>query len=310
MCTLQIQRSLNLWKSKKKTDKNDARILARLLRTGDLPESYLPTKEIDDMKTMIRYRRSLSEDITAIKNRIHAVLTRNGISISSSDIFGKRSLQVILDSSRNMSSADKIVLADLISQYNDINAGVRRIQNQLASMGKGIEGIRILITVPGIDYYASLGVYSEIGDITRFPDAEHLSSYTGIVPRVDQSGNKAIYGHITKSGPSVLRFFLVNSVHSLIKLSPTFKKKYRKLKKRIGKNRAIIATARKLAVVIFKMLSKNQHFVDDYMFQTLYERKLKNMESRAKMAKEFQQKDMEKIIGEVNIQSQSIKLLS
>ena len=310
MCTLQIQRSLNLWKSKKKTDKNDARILARLLRTGDLPESYLPTKEIDDMKTMIRYRRSLSEDITAIKNRIHAVLTRNGISISSSDIFGKRSLQVILDSSRNMSSADKIVLADLISQYNDINAGVRRIQNQLASMGKGIEGIRILITVPGIDYYAALGVYSEIGDITRFPDAEHLSSYTGIVPRVDQSGNKAIYGHITKSGPSVLRFFPVNSVHSLIKLSPTFKKKYRKLKKRIGKNRAIIATARKLAVVIFKMLSKNQHFVDDYMFQTLYERKLKNMESRAKMAKEFQQKDMEKIIGEVNIQSQSIKLLS
>ena len=310
MCTLQIQRSLNLWKSKKKTDKNDARILARLLRTGDLPESYLPTKEIDDMKTMIRYRRSLSEDITAIKNRIHAVLTRNGISISSSDIFGKRSLQVILDSSRNMSSADKIVLADLISQYNDINAGVRRIQNQLASMGKGIEGIRILITVPGIDYYAALGVYSEIGDITRFPDAEHLSSYTGIVPRVDQSGNKAIYGHITKSGPSVLRFFLVNSVHSLIKLSPTFKKKYRKLKKRIGKNMDIIATARKLAVVIFKMLSKNQHFVDDYMFQTLYERKLKNMESRAKMAKEFQQKDMEKIIGEVNIQSQSIKLLS
>ena len=102
----------------------------------------------------------------------------------------------------------------------------------------------------------------------------------------------------------------MNSVHSLIKLSPTFKKIYRKMKKRIGKNRAIIATARKLAVIIFNMLSKNQHFVDDYMFQTLYERKLKNMESSSKMAQEFQQKDMEKIIGEVNIQSQSIKLLS
>ena len=102
----------------------------------------------------------------------------------------------------------------------------------------------------------------------------------------------------------------MNSVHSLIKLSPTFKQIYRKLKKRIGKNRAIIARARKLAVIIFNMLSKNQHFVDDYMFQTLYERKLKNMESSSKMAQEFQQKDMEKIIGEVNIQSQSIKLLS
>ena len=86
----------------------------------------------------------------------------------------------------------------------------------------------------------------------------------------------------------------MNSVHSLIKLSPTFKKIYRKLKKRIGKNRAIIATAGKLAVIIFNMLSKNQHFVDDYMFRTLYERKLKNMESGAKMAQEFQQKDIKK----------------
>ena len=129
---------------KKKTDKNDAGIPAGLFRTGDLPESCLPANEIDDMRTMIRYRRSLGEDITAIKNRVHAVLTRNGISISSSDIFGKRSLRVILDSSKNMSGADKTVPADLISQYNDINTRVKRIQNQLALMGKGIEGIKIL----------------------------------------------------------------------------------------------------------------------------------------------------------------------
>ena len=289
--------------SKKKTDKNDARILARLLRTGDLPESYLPTKEIDDMRTMIRYRRSLGEDITAIKNRVHAVLTRNGISIPSSDIFGKRSLNMILESSKRMSDADNMVLTDLISQYNDINARIRKIQDQLASMRKGVEGIKTLMTIPGIDYYTALGIYSEIGDITRFPDAEHFSSYTGLVPRIDQSGTTEIYGHITKSGPLVLRFFLVNSVHTLIKLSPTFRGIYRKLKKRIGKNRAIMATARKLAVIIFKMLSKNQHFEDDYAFKTLYERKLKNMESRGKMAHEFKLEDMEKIIGEVNIRS-------
>ena len=102
----------------------------------------------------------------------------------------------------------------------------------------------------------------------------------------------------------------MNSVHSLIKLSPAFKKIYRKLKKKTGKNRAIIATARKLAVIIFNMLSMNQHFVDEYMFQTLYKRKFKNLESGSKMAQEFQQKDIKKIIGEVNIQSQSIKLLS
>jgi transposase len=299
-----------IFKSKKKTDKNDARILAKLLRTGDLPESYLPTKEIDDMRTMIRYRRSLGEDITAIKNRVHAILTRNGISIAATDIFGKRSLNKILESSKKMSNADNMILVDLISQFNDINARVKTIQDQLALMGKEVEGIAILMTIPGVDYYTALGIYSEIGDITRFPNAEHFSSYTGLVPRVDQSGTTAIYGHATKSGPSVLRFFLVNSVHTLIKLSPTFKKIYKKLKKRIGKNRAIIAVARKLAVTIFKMLSKNQHFVDDYAFKTLYERKLKNMESRGNMAQKFKPEDMEKIIGDVNILSKSTKLLS
>ncbi|EQD67866.1 transposase IS116/IS110/IS902 family protein, partial [mine drainage metagenome] len=120
-----------IFKSKKKTDRNDARILARLLRTGDLPESYLPTKEIDDIRTMIRYRRSLGEDITAIKNRVHAILTRNGISITASDIFGKRSLSKILESSKKMSGADNIVLTDLISQFNGISEGLRRCRISL-----------------------------------------------------------------------------------------------------------------------------------------------------------------------------------
>ncbi len=135
-----------IFKSKKKTDKNDARILAKLLRTGDLPESYLPTKEIDDMRTMIRYRRSLGEDITAIKNRVHAILTRNGISIAATDIFGKRSLNKILESSKKMSNADNMILVDLISQFNDINARVKTIQDQLVLMGKEVEGIAILMT--------------------------------------------------------------------------------------------------------------------------------------------------------------------
>lgn len=73
-----------------------------------------------------------------------------------------------------------------------------------ASMGNGIEEVKILMTIPGIDYYAAISIYSEIGDIRRFPDAEHLSSYRGLVPRVNQSEKTAIHGHITKSGPSVL----------------------------------------------------------------------------------------------------------
>jgi len=127
---------------------------------------------------------------------------------------------------------------------------------------------------------------------------------------VDQSGENAIYGHITKSGPSVLRYFIVNSVHTLIKFSPTFKTIYRKLKKRIGRNRSIIAVARKLAVVIFNMLEKKKEFVEEHAFKAMKEKKLKNMAARSAICHGFSREDMENVIKDVGIHSKSTRLLS
>lgn len=299
-----------IFRSNKKTDKNDARILAKLLRTGDLPESYLPSREVDELRTAIRYRRSLGEEITSIKNKVHALLAIHGISIGASDIFGKRSLSRILASSDGLPETDSIILTDLISRFSDLSARVEKMQDKLASMGNGIEEVKTLMTIPGIDYYTAIAIYSEIGDIKRFPDAEHLSSYAGLVPRVDQSGETAIYGHITKSGPSVLRYFIVNTVHTLVKVSPTFMGIFRKLKKRIGRNRSIIAVARKLAVIIYKMLEKKKEFVEEHAFKTLKEKKLKNMAARSVISHRFSRDDMENVIKEAGIHSKSTRLLS
>ncbi len=299
-----------IFKSAKKTDKNDARSLAKLFRIGELPESYLPSREIDDIRSMIRYRRSLGEEVAALKNRVHALLARNGISIDASDIFGTKALKKMLGLSGELNETDRFILTDLISGFKTVSGNIARVQGKLASMGMNNEEVRILMSIPGIDYYTSLGIYSEIGDISRFPDADHLASYTGLVPRVDQSGSTAIYGHITKGGPSVLRFFIVNAVHTLIRLSPTFKKLYRKMNKKLGKNRTIIAIARKLTVIIYNMLAKKQEFVENHLFKPLLERKLKSMETRSKTSYEFKKEDMEKVIGEITMQTTSNKLLS
>ena len=299
-----------IFRSTKKTDKNDARNLAKLFRMGELPESYLPSREIDSIRSMIRYRRSPGEEVTAIKNRVHALLARNGLSVDASDIFGKRALKKMLDLSASLNETDGFILTDLLSRFRAISDNIDSVQDRLASMGKDNEYVNILMSIPGIDYYTALGIYSEIGDISRFPDADHLASYTGLVPKVDQSGSVAIYGHVTKAGPSVLRFFIVNSVHTLIKLSPTFKRLYRKMKKRIGRNRALIAVARKLAVTIYNMLAKKEEFAENHLFESLKERKLKAMEKRSGKVKEFTKEDMEKIIGEMTISSKSNKLLS
>ena len=85
-----------MFESLKKTDKNDARNLAKLFWMGELPESYIHSMEIDNIRSMIRYRRSLGEELTALKNRVLALLARNGLSVDASDIFGKGSLKKIL----------------------------------------------------------------------------------------------------------------------------------------------------------------------------------------------------------------------
>ena len=224
-----------IFKSARKTDKNDARNLAKLLRPGELPESYLPSKEVDDIRSVIGYRRSLGEESTRVKNRVYSLLARNGISITASNIFGKRSPDSMPEHSGKLSNADSVILADLLSQYKSLAERIERIRDQLASMGKDMPAVMARMTIPGVNYYTALGIYSEIGDISRFPDAGHLSSYTGLVPSVDQSGSSAVYGHITKSGSSVLRFFIVNAIHTPIKLSPTFKRMYKKSRKKIGK---------------------------------------------------------------------------
>lgn len=81
---------------------------------------------------------------------------------------------------------------------------------------------------------------------------------------------------------------------TLIRLSPTFRRIYKRMKKRIGMNRVIIAVVRKLAVVIYKMLEKEEDFVEEHAFITLNEKKLKRMAARSEMSQEFSREGRER----------------
>lgn len=101
--------------------------------------------------------------------------------------------------------------------------------------------VNLLMTIPGIGIYSSAAIMAEIDDISRFSSKEKLASYAGLVPRQDQSGSSDIRGHITKHGPPMLRFIMVNAAHIFIKYSERMKRKYFCLVRRLGKNRAIVA---------------------------------------------------------------------
>ena len=269
-----------IFNTAKKNDKEDSYKLAKLLRLNELPQVYLPSSESDDLRSLTRYRKTLGEEITMIKNRVHALLSRYGIIIGASDIFGKRGMREIMRRSDKLGASDKYVLSDMLTRISELRDRESMIEDEISRKCKNRKGTKILMTIPGINVYSAAVIVSEIDDISRFGSKEKLASYAGLVPRQDQSGNRDIRGHISKHGPSMLRFILVNAAHSVIKYSQKMKKKYLSMVRRLGKNRAIVAIARILVEIIHTMLSRGQEYTDN--IDSLTERKMKNMSIRAK----------------------------
>ena len=256
----------------KKNDREDSYKLSKLLRLEELPEVHLPSRYSDDL-------RSLGETITMLKNRVHAILTSADISIDATDIFGKKGMKCILGSVDNISTAQRFVLSDLLDQITYLMGKETIVEDEISRSVMTDRNVNLLMTIPGMGIYSSAAIMAEIDDISRFSSKEKLASYTGLVPRQNQSGSSDIRGHITKHGPSMIRFILVNAAHSVIKYSERMKRKYLSLVRRLGKNRAIVAIARILIEIIYTMLSRGTEFID--RIDALTERKMAAMRSRA-----------------------------
>ncbi|MCL5439410.1 MAG: IS110 family transposase [Candidatus Thermoplasmatota archaeon] len=233
-----------IFNNAKKNDKEDSYKLANLLRLQELPEVHLPSKFSDDLRSIVRYRKSLGEEITMIKNRVHAILTSHAIIVLPADIFGRRDLGWIDSGSHKLPTAERIVMSDLLSHASDLME--RTIEDQIAGMLSGNIDARLLMSISGINVYSAACIIAEIDDDSRFCSKEKLASYAGLVSRQDQSGSVDRRGHITKHGPSLLRFVLINAGHSVFKYSKSVRLKYLSLVRRLGKNRSIVAIARHL----------------------------------------------------------------
>ncbi|MHB1622178.1 MAG: IS110 family RNA-guided transposase [Cuniculiplasma sp.] len=272
-----------IYGSVKKNDREDSFKIADLLRTGEIQnkgEVYIPSAETNEMRSLVRYRKSISEDMTVLKNRVHALLSGHGILIESTDIFGRSGMKKITAESTKLPYSERIVLSDIISRVLSLKMSASKVEDQMARMTENNEDIKILLSIPGINIYSAVAIMSEIGDIKRFEDKGHLASYSGLIPIQHQSGKRNIKGHITKHGPSMLRYILVLGAHSLIKYSKKMKKKYMSIVHRLGKNRSIVAIARLLIEIIFTMLTKHEKFNDEN--DALTERKIFSMSLRAK----------------------------
>lgn len=256
--------------AKIKTDKIDSEILAKLLRADFLPQSYIPSKEIRENSELLRLRVQLGKDRTMLKNRIHAILSKNGVKHEFTDLFGKSGIEFLKEIELTLSQ--RIALDVHLHLMESVNEEMELVQKQIAGIAKEDDDIKLMMTIPGIDYYSAMIIKNEIGDIGRFPDYKKLSSFAGLVPRVHESGNTRWEGHITKEGNSLLRWILVQIVHQVVRYPGELRKFYLRLKEQKGTKLAVVATARKLLRVIYCMLTRKESY--KFERRALTERKI------------------------------------
>lgn len=242
-----------------KTDKLDSTTLAHLDRANLIAASYIPPLPVRRARELLRYRQSLVRIRSAIKNRIHAFLDREGIFPPPfTDLFGGKGLLFLkkLELPKILRQNLDGYLA-LLEQFNRL---IKEASIRIRQSVKKQPQAKLLMTIPGISYLTSHLLLAEIGDISRFPSAQKLCSYAGLVPSVHQSGQHLFYGRITKQGNKYIRWAMVEAAQTAIRHDESLRRFYLRLSLKRGKNKAIVACARKLLVGIYYMLQKNQEY--------------------------------------------------
>ena len=129
-----------IFKSAKKNDREDSYKLAKLLRLGDFPEVHIPSRETNDLKTLVRYRKSLGEESTAVKNRIHAIVAMHGVLIDETDIFGRRGIRKIEEAASRLTPAENIVMSDMLARVLELNRRKQMVEDEIARISNNNQG--------------------------------------------------------------------------------------------------------------------------------------------------------------------------
>ena len=244
-----------------KTDKIDSRVLATLSHRDLVPAIWLPDPRVREERELARFRLHLVKHKSALKNRIHSTLINFGKPCPVTDLFGVEGRRLLEELNvpepwRGNVTASIQLIDDLERQISDIN---RRLKAGHADHPY----IPLLMSAPGIGWVLAFTIAAEIGEIERFSSPEKLTGYTGLCPRVDQSGDKDRRGPLTKHGPTYLRWALLEATMHALK-HPAYSERYRRNKRRLGKQRgakvAQIDIARRLTHAIWHMLSRKEEF--------------------------------------------------
>jgi transposase len=244
-----------------KTDKIDSKVLAVLSHRDLVPAIWLPDPSVREERELARFRLHLVKHKSALKNRIHSTLINFGKPCPVTDLFGVEGRQLLKRLEVPEPWRGNITAS--IELIDDLERQIAEINHRLKEGHAEHPYVPLLLTVPGIGWVLAFTIAAEIGEIERFPSPEKFTGYTGLCPRVNQSGEKDRRGPLTKHGPTYLRWALLEATMHALR-HPAYTERYQRTKRRLGKQRgakvAQVDIARRLSHAIWHMLSRKEKF--------------------------------------------------
>ena len=285
----------------KKTDINDARWIAGLLRAGLLTPSYIPPRDVRELRDWTRYRKTLVQEMTGHKNRIEKYLQQCGFKLSTflSDVFGLTGMSLIkrlcavgyvasteVDSlvfstarkkiselrqalNGKLNAHEQEFLAMLVRNYEHSQTEIADVESKIMECAQNFNSaISLIETIPGIQRLTSITIVSELGtDLSTFPTAGHLCSWVGMCPGNNESAGKKKSTRIAQ-GNVHLKSVLCQCAWGAARSKKNYLREwFYKLSRRRGMKKAVIGLGRKMLVIIYNMLSTGEcydekHFDD------------------------------------------------
>lgn len=235
-------------------DKVASLILARLLAKGLLAGIWVPPKEVRELRALIAQRSKMIRLRTQSKNRLHALLHRHHVLPPAGQLFHPRNHDWWL--ALSLDPAERTNLLCDLDTLAFSGSQIERIEATLKALAARDARVTRLVHLPGISVVNALTVVAAIGTVDRFPSAKHLVGYSGLGGRVHASGQTTRTGRITKAGRRDLRTAMVEAAHTACNTHPHWKVELARLEPRLGRNKAIVAVARKLLVAIWYILAR------------------------------------------------------
>lgn len=295
----------------RKTDVNDAQWLAELLQVGPLKASFIPPVGQRELRELTRFRSSLVRERVNLVNRVQKLLEAANIKLASvassvvgvsgrailnALVEGQASPEVMAELAQGrlrqkreqlakaltgrMKDHHRFILSELLCQIDSLDESIEHFNTEVAQRCRPFEAaVAWLDTIPGVAQSAAEMIIAEIGtDMSRFPSADHLASWAGVVPGNRESGGKRLSSK-ARQGNRVLRTVLVQAAHAAAHTKHTYlSAQYHRLAVRRGKKKAILAVAHSILVIAYHLIVRQEPYRElgaDYFDRIRPEQKAK-----------------------------------